>query len=141
VSFRNSRRSKPSFWSDDVWEKSQKGVSGGMKNYYEAKLAADEELYRVSKKRGSDFAGVDIRPGSLTTEPAGGVDLGINKTLDVNSSREGVAQVIDELLAADGLRTSWLDFADGNESVKDAVKRVIRDHVDAIEGEPVTKEA
>jgi hypothetical protein len=112
-----------------------------MKNYYEAKLAADEELYRVSKKRGSDFAGVDIRPGSLTTEPAGGVDLGINKTLDVNSSREGVAQVIDELLAADGLRTSWLDFADGNESVKDAVKRVIRDHVDAIEGEPVTKEA
>jgi hypothetical protein len=112
-----------------------------MTNYYNAKLAADEELYRVAKKRGPDFAAIDLRPGSLTTEPARGVDLGINKNLDVNSSREAVAQVMDELLATDGLKTSWLDFADGDESVEDAVKRVVRDGVNAIEDEPVTQEA
>jgi hypothetical protein len=141
VSHRSSRRLKPAWWSDADWETTGRRRVGPMENYYQAKLAADEELYRTARRRGPGFAAINVRPGTLTLEPAGGVDLGKNKTLERDCSREAVAQVIDELLAAEGVKTCWLDLADGDESVKDAVTRVVRDGVDAIEGEAIAKEA
>lgn len=108
-------------------------------NYYIAKLAADEALYQESAKRGSDFVGINLRPGTLTTDPAGKVELGKTKTSRGKVSRESVAQVSAALLEAEGVRNSWIDLLDGDEEIGAAVQRVVKDGVDAAEEDPVYK--
>ncbi|KAI1393010.1 NAD(P)-binding protein [Hypoxylon trugodes] len=135
VSFLCSRLKKPSWWTEEVWQYSQDTVKKNLLKYYEAKIAADQVLYEESKKR-PDFAGIDLRPGTLTLEPAGNVSLGKLPVSRGNSSRAGVANLIALLLDTPGVKSSWLDTIDGDEDPEAAVKRVIEEGVDAAEGEP-----
>ncbi|KAK4464344.1 hypothetical protein QBC42DRAFT_263561 [Cladorrhinum samala] len=137
ISYLASRRSKPSWWSDDQWKAAEEVNTQALPTYYKAKVAADEELYKVSKQRGSEFVGIDLRPGTLTLDPAGKVELGKTKGSKGNVSRESVAKVADLLLASDTAKNSWIDLLDGEEEIDKAVERVVREGVDAAEGESV----
>ncbi|KAK1767251.1 hypothetical protein QBC33DRAFT_515411 [Phialemonium atrogriseum] len=134
VSYNSSRRTKPSWWSDESWKEALHVNNNVLASYFQAKVAADEELYKASKKR-PDFAGIDLRPGTLTDEPAGKVELGKTKKSKGVVSRESVAQVAALLLESGGVKSGWLDLLDGDEDSESAVKRVIREGVDAAEGE------
>lgn len=134
VSYNSSRRAKPSWWSDESWKEALHVNNNVLASYFQAKVAADEELYKASKKR-PDFAGIDLRPGTLTDEPAGKVELGKTKKSKGVVSRESVAQVAALLLESGGVKSGWLDLLDGDEDSESAVKRVIREGVDAAEGE------
>ncbi|RKU40349.1 hypothetical protein DL546_000501 [Coniochaeta pulveracea] len=136
VSYLASRKARPSWWSEESWKAAEHMNNEVLPDYYKAKIAADEALHTAAKKRGSGFAGINLRPGALTTEPAGGVELGKTKTNRGDTSREAVAEVADQLLAADGVKTSWVDLLDGEEDIEKAVERVVREGVDATEGEP-----
>lgn len=54
-----------------------------------------------------------------------------------NASRATVAATADALLAVDGIKNTWLDLLDGNDDVEAAVKKCVRDGVDAAEGEEI----
>ncbi|KAK4166829.1 hypothetical protein QBC43DRAFT_312513 [Cladorrhinum sp. PSN259] len=136
ISYLASRRDKPSWWSEEEWKAAEE-VNESLPAYYKAKIAADEELYKVSKQRGPGFVGINLRPGTLTLDPAGKVELGKTKGSRGNVSRESVAKVADQLLAREGVKNSWIDLLDGDEDVEKAVERVVREGVDAAEGEPV----
>lgn len=137
VSYLGSRRTKPTWWSDEDWAAAEEVNSKVLPHYYRAKLAADEALYAASKERGPGFVGINLRPGSLTMEPAGNVELGKTKRSTGNVSRETVARVADLLLASEGVKNAWLDLFDGEEELARAVQRVVSEGVDAAEGEPV----
>ena len=93
VSYLSSRRNKPSWWSDAEWASATRVNTEVLPHYAQAKMAADEYLAAMAHKRGSDFRGIDLRPGALTEEPAGGVELGKTKGSGGKVSREAVAQV------------------------------------------------
>ncbi|KAL5363988.1 hypothetical protein BJX96DRAFT_127759 [Aspergillus floccosus] len=80
---------------------------------------------------------INLRPGTLTDDPATGkVDLGKTARGVGKVTREDVAIVADRLLAradTDG----WYDLLNGEEPVDEAVERVARERVDAVEGEDV----
>jgi hypothetical protein len=137
VSYLSSRRTKPAWWSDDAWAAAENVNLRILPHYYRAKLAADEVLYTVSKERGSGFVGINLRPGTLTLEPAGKVELGKTKGSAGTVSREGVAKVADLLLASEGIRNTWLDLLDGEEDMEKAVERVVKEGVNAAEGEEI----
>jgi hypothetical protein len=137
VSYLGSRRNKPAWWSDEAWAAAVDVNTRVLPHYYRAKLAADEVLYSVSKERGSGFVGINLRPGTLTLEPAGRVELGKTEHSRGTISRESVARVADLLLASEGVKNTWLDLLDGEEEMEDAVARVVRDGVDAAEGEEI----
>ncbi|KAK2002478.1 NAD dependent epimerase/dehydratase [Colletotrichum falcatum] len=139
VSYLSSRRARPAWWSDRAWADAQ-AVNRKLANYFEAKVAADEVLWRESKaRRPHDFVGVSLRPGALTEEPAGGVELGRTKESKGSSSRESVAQVVALIADSDAFATSWVDHLDGDEDPKAAVDRVAKDKVDVAESEEFYK--
>lgn len=113
---------------------------GVLADYYQAKIVADETLHRVSANPASNLVGLDLRPGTLADGPAGKISLGKTPTVGGSISRAGVAKTIDALLAAEGLKSAWLDLLQGDHEVEQAVETAIRDGVTSIEGEPVTKE-
>ncbi|PSR88498.1 hypothetical protein BD289DRAFT_452739 [Coniella lustricola] len=137
VSYLASRRNKPHWWNDDSWANALEVNNKILPDYYKAKIAADEVLYQESAKRGSEFVGINLRPGTLTTDPAGGVELGKTKVSRGKSSREAVAQVAAKLLEVEGIKNSWVDMLDGEEEVDAAVERVVRNGVDAAEDEDI----
>ncbi|KAK4124500.1 hypothetical protein N657DRAFT_644739 [Parathielavia appendiculata] len=137
VSYLGSRRNKPAWWSDEAWAAAEDVNTRILPHYYRAKLAADEELYSVSKERGSGFVGINLRPGTLTLEPAGRIELGKTGHSTGRISRESVARVADLLLASEGLKNTWLDLLDGEEEMGKAVARVVREGVNAAEGEGI----
>ncbi|CAN8101612.1 unnamed protein product [Discula destructiva] len=141
VSYLASRRGKPTWWADDAWANALKINNEILPTYYQAKIAADEVLYRESATRGSAFVGINLRPGTLTDEPASGVELGKTKTSKGNSSREGVAQTAAKLLEVEGIKNAWVDQLDGPEEFGAAVERVVRESVDAAEGEEIYHKA
>lgn len=142
VSYLASRRSKPTWWDADAWANAQKVNTEILPTYYQAKIAADEALYRASAARGSAFVGINLRPGTLTDEPASGrVELGKTAASKGTSSREGVAQTAAKLLEVEGIRNSWVDQLDGDEELGAAVERIVREGVDAAEGEEIYQKA
>lgn len=146
VSYNGSRRQPAPWWADadpdqSAWAKYEKEVNyGALADYYQAKIAADEALYRASRGRGNEFVGINLRPTTLTQENSGGVELGKVRSVKGNVGREKVAKVADALLAADGIKSSWIDLADGDDDVKSAVQAVVSKGIDTVEGEPVAKE-
>lgn len=90
-------------------------------------------------KQSPTLVGLNLRPGTLTHNPATKVELG--KTAHLSSkdgiSREAVAKVASALLAAEGVKNTWLDLLDGEEEIDAAVERVVREGVDAAEGEAI----
>ncbi|KAH6895633.1 hypothetical protein B0T10DRAFT_526790 [Thelonectria olida] len=138
VSYLGSRRASAPWWPANKWEEYHEKVNNGvLANYYKAKIAADEVLYNVSKKS-STLVGINLRPGTLTLDPATKIELGKTKTIDnTGVSREAVAETASALLAAEGVKNTWLDLLDGDEDVQSAVDRVVREGVNAAEGEPI----
>ncbi|KAH6657149.1 NAD dependent epimerase/dehydratase [Truncatella angustata] len=134
VSFIGSRLQKPSWFGDADWEEQLKGREK-LQRYYEAKVAADEVLYKEGKKR-ADFVGINLRPGLLTDEPAGKVELGRLKKARGTSSRASVAQLAALLLDAKDVKNVWLDMLDGDEDPEAAVQRVVKEGVNDAEEEP-----
>ncbi|KAI2622388.1 NAD(P)-binding protein [Hypoxylon sp. NC1633] len=135
ISFAGSRLKKPSWWTEDIWQELLGGIRKSLQKYYEAKVAADEVLYQEAKKR-ADFAGIGLRPGMLTLEPAGKVTLGKLPSPKGTSSRASVAHVTALLLDAPNVKTSWIDMLDGDDDPEAAVKKCVDEGVDAAEGEP-----
>jgi hypothetical protein len=73
----------------------------------------------------------------LTDEPATRkVELGVTAKGRGSVSREDVAIVADLVLARDDVE-GWIDLVNGEEGVEEAVERVAREKVDAVEGEDV----
>lgn len=137
ISYLASRRAKPSWWDESAWANALEVNEKILPTYYQAKIAADEVLYQESAKRGKAFVGINLRPGTLSAEPAGGVELGKTKTSRGNASRDAVAKVAAALLEVDGVKNSWVDMLDGQEEIGAAVEKVVKEGVDACEGEPV----
>ncbi|KAK2480265.1 hypothetical protein H9L39_09639, partial [Fusarium oxysporum f. sp. albedinis] len=107
------------------------GEKGGLD---QAKLAADEVLLQNSSLR-SDFSGISLRPGILSDEPAGKVELGKTKTSRGNVSRASVVKTIVSLLENQNVKSPWLDLLDGDHDVNVSVERIASTGVDAAEGE------
>ncbi|KAF5023684.1 hypothetical protein F66182_4250 [Fusarium sp. NRRL 66182] len=139
VSYLGSRRASASWWPSGEWDEyNQKVNNGVLANYYKAKIEADEVLYKVSKQS-STLVGIDLRPGTLTDKPATKVEFGKTRHISAGDgiSREAVAEVASHLLAHDGVKNGWYDLLDGDEEIPAAVDRVLRDSVDAAEGEAI----
>ncbi|OJJ01233.1 hypothetical protein ASPVEDRAFT_886271 [Aspergillus versicolor CBS 583.65] len=144
VSWIGSRRNKPSWFSDADWASSQNTFNNVLPTYAKAKLEADEFLTAHAAARVKQAAGgkanvldaICLRPGTLSDEPAtGNVNFGkIGSQGKV--PREDVARVADALLARQGSK-GWYDLLGGEEKIGDAVERVVREGVDAVEGEDV----
>lgn len=105
-----------------------------LKNYFPAKIAADERLTSLGSQCQSGFAGISLRPGNLTEdEGKGTVKLG--KTGAKGAVRRGdVARVARVLLENERVGSCWLDLLEGQEKIEDAVGRCIVKQVDCADG-------
>ncbi|UNI16915.1 hypothetical protein JDV02_003303 [Purpureocillium takamizusanense] len=138
VSYSGSRRAGASWWPAGEWDKYNAEVNHGvLATYYQAKIAADEALYEASRRSGGSLVGLCLRPGTLSNDPAGRIEFGKTAHLKGQVSREAVAQTADALLAADGVKNSWLDLLDGDQEVEAAVTKAVRDGIDTSEGEAI----
>jgi hypothetical protein len=144
VSYISSRRNRPSWWSDEDWQSAQKVNNEILPTYFKAKVAADEVLAVLAKERYDEeakkgivekdrFHGISLRPGTLSSEKAGGVLMG-KITSQGKVSRATVAEALAALLETEGAR-GWIDFLDGDEDVSAAVKRVVKEGIDSVDGE------
>ena len=137
VSYVGSRQARAPWWSEEEWAASQEANNGVLKTYYSAKLAADECLIALSKQRGKGFAGISLRPGSLTDEGGEG-QVALGKTGARGKVRRGdVARVAMALLEHEEVGSCWLDLLEGEESVEVAVEQCLMNDVDCAEGEDV----
>ena len=139
ISHIGSRRVQPSWISDADWAYLQHINNNVLPAYARAKLEADEYMTGMVEKRKAQsgpFQAINLRPGLLAGQPATRkVQLG--KTAGNGSvTREDVAIVADLLLARDDT-SGWYDLLNGDEGVEEAVERVVREKVDAVEGEDV----
>jgi hypothetical protein len=153
ISYLGSRRSPAPWWKSadpefSQWKSYEKEVNYGvLANYYQAKIAADEALYRTSRdfKAGAaggkkEFVSIDLRPGTLSDENEGGVEIGKTTNVKGNIGRKKVAIAADALLAAEGIKSTWVDLYEGDEDIQKGVERVVSEGISTVEGEPVTKE-
>ncbi|PGH13661.1 hypothetical protein AJ79_03509 [Helicocarpus griseus UAMH5409] len=158
ISHIGSRRKQPPWLSAETWERFEHINHDVLPDYYQAKLDADEYFTVMARKRAEvdaeknvpeekRFQAILLRPGLLTDAPATErVELGKTKVVErdfeggksANVSREDVAGVADRLLARGDTR-GWLDLLGGEEAVEEAVERVVREKVDAVEGEDVER--
>lgn len=136
ISYIGSRRGRAPWWTESDWASTRSINEGALKDYHIAKLAADECLTAAARKRGSGFRAIVLRPGTLTDEKKEGkVVLGKTKA-GGRVARRDVARVAVDLLE-NATTGAWLDLLQGDEEVGDAVKRVVKEGVDCIEGEDV----
>ena len=144
VSYAASRRKPAPWYTDADWEAAQKVHNEILPHYHKAKIAADEVLTVLAKERFDEeakkgvpenerFAGISLRPGTLTEEPAGNVKVGRISNRGY-TSRATVAESIVAVLGTEGAR-GWIDVMDGEENVEAAVKRLVKEGIDAVEGE------
>lgn len=133
VSYLGSRRGKAEWWSDEEWKATQEINDGVLKNYYPAKLAADEALNAAYGGGKEGRVGVSLRPGNLTDEGAEG-KVALGKTgARGKVSRGDVARVVVELLGNEGVGSCWLDLLEGEEGIEGAVERCAREKIDCSE--------
>lgn len=142
VSHIGSRATQPSWFTDGDWERMSKVWTSILPAYCKAKWEADQlqtALAAVTKRNdpARKFQSINLRPGTLTDEPASGkVALGQVSIGERKISRRNVALVADALLAREDTH-GWYDLLDGEEPVDDAVERVAKGKIDAVEGEDV----
>ncbi|KAI3584248.1 hypothetical protein IWW34DRAFT_800268 [Fusarium oxysporum f. sp. albedinis] len=110
ISYLACRRKSPSWWDSDAW------------------------TYALEMQSG-DLSGISLRPGILSDEPAGKVELGKTKTSRGNVSRASVVKTIVSLLENQNVKSPWLDLLDGDHDVNVSVERIASTGVDAAEGE------
>lgn len=141
VSYIASRKSRAPWWTDDDWAGAQKTNTETLPRYAEAKIDADEHLLATWKKRTDsgdcEFQCLNLRPGSLTNEPAKGVKLGKTSARGP-ISREAVAQIAAALLSRDDIN-GWIDALDGDDSVEQAVEKLVKEGHDGTEGEDLER--
>lgn len=144
MSYNSSRRKQPSWWDDEQWASAQKVNTEVLPTYFKAKVVADEVLTVLAKERYEEeakkgvpeaerFAGISLRPGTLSDEKAGGIKIGKIESKG-KISRATVAEAIAAVLETDGAR-GWIDMLDGDKDVKEEVKRVVSEGFDSVEGE------
>jgi hypothetical protein len=149
VSYNSSRRKQPSWWNDEQWASAQKVNTEVLPTYFKAKVLADEVLTVLAKERFDDetkkgvpenerFAGISLRPGSLSDEKAGGIKIGKIESKG-QISRATVAEAIVAVLETDGAR-GWIDILDGDKDVKDEVKKIVSEGFDSVEGEDLEEQ-
>ncbi|WVQ69122.1 uncharacterized protein L199_007337 [Kwoniella botswanensis] len=114
-------------WYDEEDKKTSERVWKAIPTYLDAKLKAEIELH---KRKQIQFT--VVRPGGLTIEPAGGVQLG--KTHLKQTSRELVAKVILAIATSKGTEGLTIDVMDGEGSIKDELDKVVEDGTDAWTG-------
>ncbi|KAJ5105580.1 hypothetical protein NUU61_002927 [Penicillium alfredii] len=144
VSYMGSRRTQPSWMPDDQWAGLVRTNTEVLPTYAKAKLEADEYMTALAARRKRDpaasarsFQAINLRPGILTDEPATrNVELGKTPRGRGHVSREDVAIVADQLLARADTE-GWYDLVNGDLPVEQAVERVAKEKIDAVEGEDV----
>ncbi|KAH9852164.1 NAD(P)-binding protein [Lenzites betulinus] len=142
VSAINSRRNKPSWWSDEEWAAIEKFSKVLLPPAYTvAKIAADECLTATARKT-PRMKIVDLRPGSysddIPPEKIGRVQLGKTRALSL-VSRVDVAEVAVRLFekAQGSWKGGWVDLVSGEDPVDSAVEKWVKSGEDTIEGEDV----
>lgn len=134
VSYAASRRGRAPWWNDEDVEAARKVNEEVLPDYYKAKIEADELLTALAAQR-ADFRAIDLRPGTLKDEAATGrVSLGKTRARGT-VTRADVADVAVRLI--DNGASGWFDLLNGDEDAEAAVERVVREKVDAVEGEDV----
>ncbi|CAG8008932.1 unnamed protein product [Penicillium olsonii] len=144
VSYLGSRKKQPTWMPDSEWAGIVKTNTEVLPTYAKAKQEADEYMTALAAQRKRDpevakrpFQAINLRPGILKDDPATRkVDLGITPKGRGSVTREDVAIVADQLLARADTE-GWIDLVNGDEVVEEAVERVAREKVDAVEGEDV----
>lgn len=144
VSYLGSRKTQPSWMPDSEWEGVVKTNTEVLPTYAKAKQEADEYMTALAAQRKRDpaasklpFQAINLRPGILKDDPATRkVELGITPKGRGSVTREDVAIVADQLLAREDTE-GWIDLVNGDEGVEEAVERVAREKVDAVQGEDV----
>ncbi|KIY68474.1 NAD(P)-binding protein [Cylindrobasidium torrendii FP15055 ss-10] len=142
VSAFNSRRSRPSWWTDEDWESIVHMNTVTMPDYYRAKIAADEVLTAVAQKRDRSstmppMRSVVLRPGWLTDdEPTGKIQLGKTKGTG-KVPRADVAETAVRLLEAvqRGWDGGWVDLLSGENDIDSEIGRVVNANENSIDGE------
>ena len=136
VSYIGSRKAPAPWWSKEDTKAMEETNNGALKNYHVAKLAADQAITALGKKRGEGFAAISLRPGTLTDEEGEGKVV-VGKTGSRGPVRRGdVARVAAEVLERVD-KSIWLDFYQGGETITDAVGKAVSEGVDCVEGEDV----
>ncbi|KAF5359042.1 hypothetical protein D9758_004779 [Tetrapyrgos nigripes] len=132
VSASCARRSPASYWDEEdiaTYKKAWEAIPV----YCDAKTIADEFLFTESRKTQKEFEDIHLRPGTLTDEPGTGkVNLGRAKQSG-SICRDDVAAVAVELLQKGGAGGLWLDLIAGNDSIKEAVEKVVSQRITAKE--------
>ena len=139
ISANGIRRNKAPWLTEEDWSHLEKQYStAGMKVYREAKPASEDVLTVLGeerRQRDSSFEWISLRPGTLSMEDeTGKVALGKTKTGEV--PRGDVAEVAVRLLDKGGVN-GWVDLLGGEEGIDEAIEGVVRDGVNAMEGEDV----
>ena len=138
VSYIGSRRNRPSWWTDEDWNGAQEVNNGALKNYFAAKVEADEYLAVLAKKKtdagDKGFQSINLRPGSLTEgEETGKITLGHTRARGA-IRRADVAATAAALLERDDTR-GWFDLLEGETPIEQAVDEVVTKRIDSFEGE------
>ncbi|KAJ6108508.1 hypothetical protein N7523_009831 [Penicillium sp. IBT 18751x] len=144
VSYLGSRKKQPHWMPDDAWADIVRTNTEVLPTYAKAKQEADEYMTALAARRKLDtaagpFQAINLRPGFLTSEPATRkVELGIttNGPGRGTVTREDVAIVADQLLARNDVE-GWIDLVNGDVPVEEAVEKVAKEKIDAVEGEDV----
>jgi hypothetical protein len=134
-----ARRNRAPWWSDADWQAARHMSTQVLLHYSRAKLAADEHLTVLGENKSSpgkegELRYLILRPGLFIDGPGmGKVSLG--KTGSIGTvSRADVAAVAAELLHR-CTRSGWFDLLAGEESLSDAVGRIVKDGTNSRDGE------
>jgi len=142
VSYIGSRKNRAPWWNDEDWKSAQHVNNEVLPHYFKAKVEADEHLAAAAKKRkdGGDvkFQAINLRPGSLTDDPATG-KIKLGKTASRGSiPRADVAAVAAALLARDDT-DGWYDLLEGSDDIDAAIDELVKNKHDGIEGEDLER--
>jgi hypothetical protein len=141
ISYIASRKSRAPWWSDEDWKTAQHVNENVLPAYAKAKIEADEHLAAMTKKRmdvDPTFQSINLRPGSLTDDPATGkVKLGKTSSRG-KVTRADVAAVAAALLARDDTR-GWYDLLEGEDDVEFAVDELVKSGHNGQEGEDLDR--
>ncbi|EWZ85542.1 hypothetical protein BFJ70_g4021 [Fusarium oxysporum] len=131
------RSARAPWWSEEQYRQHLSEKSS-FSHVQAARLEADEYLVALAHSRalrgGSPFQAISLRPTWLTDSPgAGRVQLGKAGAVG-NVAREDVAHVAIALLLRDDIG-GWYDLFQGDTPIQEAVDAVVKNGIDAVDGE------
>ncbi|RVX72948.1 hypothetical protein B0A52_03301 [Exophiala mesophila] len=142
VSYIASRKGYPPWWTDEDRKAADRVNFEILPHYFKAKVEADEHLALLAKKRWDNgdktFQAINLRPGTLTDDPATGlISLG-KTTARGNVPREDVATVAAALLSRSDTR-GWYDLLEGKDKIDDAIEALVKNNHNGLEGEDMER--